>query len=174
MTKSFWESVNIENAGDRILTGFNGHLKDIKPYETLIDLCGNGNTVLDFGCGVGRHSVALSKNFKRVYGFDLKQMISLVPIENRVSNIKYSSDWANVKNKKFDVILASIVFQHIDDTELRSYLKDMVNMSDTIVLHSRTWMDDTNSLVSDIVKEYYSFETFEQMGDHFIAVCKVL
>jgi len=171
--KDFWLSTNKENAGDRILTGYVGKFKDMPSSEWLLDFAGTRNHVLDFGCGIGRNSVGLSKNFKKVVGYDLPNMINLIPKNNRLKNIKYTSDWEQVKNKKIDVILASLVFQHIHDNELVEYLKDMVKMTNTIVLSSRTWIDDTNSQVLDIVNNFFNVNIINPIeNDHFTAILK--
>jgi SAM-dependent methyltransferase len=85
--KSFWESVTAKNAGDAILTGYAGEFKDMPVYNEVISLTksseGNQQYALDFGCGVGRNTVALSKDYYRVIGYDLPNMLSLVPKENK-------------------------------------------------------------------------------------------
>lgn len=171
--KDFWLSTGSENAGDRILTGYQGRLEDMPVSNWLIDLAGSGKSVLDFGCGIGRNSLALAKNFKKVFAYDLPNMINLVPEKNKISKIKYTSDWYDVKNNEFDVALASLVFQHIHDHELIEYLKDLSQITEKIVLGSRTWIDDTNSSVLDIVSDFFDVEVLGNIeNDHFTAVLK--
>ena len=98
MSKETWLSANKETAGDLILTGYNGPLKDMPVYKEVESLFGSGLTALDFGCGVGRNSVALAKTYDKVISFDLPNMIDLVPEENKLSNITYTTDWEHVKN----------------------------------------------------------------------------
>ena len=167
--KDFWLNLNENNAGDAILTGYVGKLEDMKSDNTVINLCESGEIVLDFGCGIGRNSIELSKSFKEVYAFDLENMISLVPIKNKLENIKYTSNWEIIKNIKFDVVLASLVFQHIEDSELEIYLSDISKMTKKLVVHSRTWIDDTNSMVADKLNNYFSLDKLEYLtGDHFL------
>lgn len=180
--KSFWEGLNKTNAGDAILTGYVGDFKDMPVYPEVINLASgiqphNWQYVLDFGCGVGRNTKALSETYVKAIGYDLPNMISLVPEENKGSNIVYTSDWEKIKGIPFDTVLASLVFQHIHDDELHSYLKDM--NTDKLVLHSRTWMDDTNTQVLTIVEKYFNMESIEYVNDpnntvndHFIAVMR--
>ena len=171
--KDFWISTTYENAGDRILSGYQGSLENMPVSEWLVDLAGSGKYILDFGCGVGRNSAALSKNFKKVFAYDLPNMINLVPIKNKLSNIDYTSDWEAVKSNKFDVVLASLVFQHIHDQELFEYLKDLSQITDKIILTSRTWIDDTNSNVLDIVQEFFNVEVLGKVeNDHFTAILR--
>lgn len=171
-----WLEANEETAGDLILTGYVGPFKDMPVYNEVKSLFGNGSTALDFGCGVGRNSVALAETYKNVISFDLPNMISLVPEENKLANITYTSDWEHVKTFKIDTVLASLVFQHIEDSELDSYLNDLSHIVDRLVLHSRTWIDHSASQVLPIVEKYFIIDTIEYsrdpnnpIDDHFIA-----
>jgi cyclopropane fatty-acyl-phospholipid synthase-like methyltransferase len=179
MSKDLWLNVNKETAGDLILTGYNGQLRDMPVYDEVSSLFGNGEYALDFGCGVGRNSVALSENYSKVVAFDLPSMISLVPEDNKLSNIIYTANWEYVKSFKFNMVLASLVFQHIDDAELESYLYDLSQITDKLVLHSRTWIDHSESKVLPIVEKYFIIDSIEHtqdpnnsIDDHFIAVLK--
>lgn len=179
--KSFWESLVKETAGDAILTGYVGDLKDMPVYENVLKLIqadeGSNQYALDFGCGVGRNSVALSKIYYKVIGFDLPNMVSIVPEENKFNNIIYESDWNKVKEINYDLVLASLVFQHIHDDELNKYLSEL--NTKRLVLHSRTWMDDTGTEVLTIVEKYFNIESIEYQkdpngntNDHFLAVLR--
>jgi 2-polyprenyl-3-methyl-5-hydroxy-6-metoxy-1,4-benzoquinol methylase len=176
MSKDVWLNANEQTAGDLILTGYTGQFKDMPVYDEVKSLFGSGSTSLDFGCGVGRNSVALSETYDKVISFDLPSMINLVPEENRLSNITYTSDWEYVKSLKIDTVLASLVFQHIEDSELDSYLNDLSQIVDRLVLHSRTWIDHSASQVLPIVEKYFIIDTIEYstdpnnpIEDHFIA-----
>ena len=70
MSKDVWLNANKENAGDLILTGYEGDFKDMPVYDEVRSLFGSGSTALDFGCGVGRNSVALSDTYDKVISFD--------------------------------------------------------------------------------------------------------
>lgn len=177
MSKDVWLNATEENAGDLILTGFNGKFEDMPVYDEVISLIGSGFMALDFGCGIGRNTRILAKSFESVIGFDLPSMISLIPHHNRSESITYTSDWEYVKTLYFDLVLASLVFQHIENNELESYLKDLQQISNRLVLHSRTWIDHSNSEVLPIVEKYFTIDTIEYtrdpnnpIHDHFIAV----
>lgn len=173
--KSFWQSLDKNNAADAILTGYKGEFKDMPVYSEVLDLADGGRYALDFGCGIGRNTLTLSKKYDKVIGFDLPNMIELVPDENKAPNIIYTSDWAGLKDIPFDTVLASLVFQHIHDDELHEYLKDL--KTNKLVLHSRLWMDDTNTQVLDIVNKYFSVVSIDYVrdpnnpiDDHFIGI----
>jgi len=183
MSKDVWLNATEDDAGDLILTGYTGDFKDMPVYEEVILLTksseGHGQYALDFGCGVGRNTSALTKDYKKVVGFDLPSMISLVPPENQSNNILYTSDWNTVKSFRFDLVLASLVFQHIDDAELNEYLNDISKMTDKIVIHSRTWIDHSETKVLPILEKYFIMDSIEHtadpnnpIDDHFIAVMR--
>jgi len=176
MSKDVWLGANKENAGDLILSGYSGQLKDMPVYDEVRSLFKSGSTALDFGCGVGRNSVALAETYEKVIAFDLPSMIDLVPEENKLTNISYTTDWEYVKGFKFDTALASLVFQHIEDSELESYLSDLSQIVDRLVIHSRTWIDHSSSQVLPILEKYFIIESIEYsrdpnnpIDDHFIA-----
>jgi 2-polyprenyl-3-methyl-5-hydroxy-6-metoxy-1,4-benzoquinol methylase len=177
--KSFWQSLDKNNAGNAILTGYEGKFEDMPVYDEVLSLAKGQEHerqyALDFGCGVGRNTLELSRSYSKVVGYDLPNMIDLVPEANKGNGIYYTSNWAAVKDITFDTVLASLVFQHIDDNELHEYLKDL--KTNKLVLHSRLWMDDTNSQVLDIVEKYFKIEFIEyvrnpnnSLDDHFIGV----
>jgi cyclopropane fatty-acyl-phospholipid synthase-like methyltransferase len=183
MTKDVWLNATEYDAGDLILTGYTGDFKDMPVYEEVISLTksseGHSQYALDFGCGVGRNTSALTKDYKKVVGFDLPSMISLVPPENQSNNILYTSDWDTVKSFRFDLVLASLVFQHIEDAELNEYLNDISKMTDKIVIHSRTWIDHSETKVLPILEKYFIMDSIEHtadpnnpIDDHFIAVMR--
>jgi cyclopropane fatty-acyl-phospholipid synthase-like methyltransferase len=183
MSKDIWLNANEETAGDLILTGYTGEFKNMPVYDEVISLTksleGHNQYALDFGCGVGRNTRAMTKDYKKVVGFDLPSMISLVPAENQSNNILYTSDWSTVKSFKFDLVLASLVFQHIEDSELNEYLNDISNITDKIVIHSRTWIDHSETKVLPILEKYFIMDSIEHttdpnnpIDDHFIAVMR--
>jgi len=72
---------------------------------------------LDYGCGVGRLTEALSGYFKEVYGVDFSnRMIDLAIQHNPYSNVKYlrtnGYDLKMFPDRKFDFIISLITLQH--------------------------------------------------------------
>ena len=119
MSKDVWLNANKENAGDLILTGYEGDFKDMPVYDEVRSLFGSGSTALDFGCGVGRNSVALSDTYDKVISFDLPSMIGLVPEDNKLSNITYTTDWEHVKSFKFDILhlknVIGVIYEYVQN-----------------------------------------------------------
>lgn len=176
MSKDVWLNANEKTAGDLILTGYVGEFKDMPVYDEVMSLVGNGDRALDFGCGVGRNTVEISKLYSTTYGFDLSSMISLVPDQNKTPNITYTSDWDSIKDFSFDCVLASLVFQHIDDKELDLYLQDLNKMTNKLIVHSRTWIDHSGSQVLPAIEKYFILSSIDHtrdpnnpIDDHFIA-----
>jgi SAM-dependent methyltransferase len=91
----------------------------------------NDKSVLEIGCGIGRMTESLSKNFQHVYAID----ISDVMIENakkRLSQLPNVSVQVNdgetipYDNDKFNFIFSYLVLQHIPSKEsIQEYLAHM-------------------------------------------------
>lgn len=82
------------------------------------------NEVLDFGCGVGRISRALSSHFKRVTGIDIsKTMIKNAHKLNRdISNCSFIAYDGSLpfgfKKAQFDFIYSNITLQHLSSKRM--------------------------------------------------------
>ena len=83
--------------------------------ELLRDVIGSNKTVLDLGCRDG----ALTKYFvdgNKVTGVDVDRN-SLLKIKNNLSletmEVDLNADWRELENKKFDVIVAGEILEHL-------------------------------------------------------------
>lgn len=89
---------------------------------------------LDFGCGVGRLTQALSRGFKECVGVDISErMIELAGKYNRCpGRCRYVvNDRINLKifgDRTFDFIYSSIVFQHMPPHYTLAYLKEFMRI----------------------------------------------
>jgi len=166
-----WRSgLREDNVTDLILTGFKGKPAEMKPFEIIGDYLKGGDSVLDFGCGVGRNTFYLKDYYKNVTGYDLPTMLRFYPDEFKTQNIKLTSDWESLKKEKFDACLASLVFQHIPKDELEIYLSDLTKMVSNVFLLSRTWQDFDGGNTLDIIKKYFKILDYKKANaDHFIA-----
>jgi len=80
---------------ERILTGYKSG-KPFTPYVPTIPLPTPIESVLDFGCGLGRNFPYLKTIATRVAGFDLPPMIDRCRVlGEQVSRL--SSDWGNAR-----------------------------------------------------------------------------
>jgi len=111
-----------------------------KEIEKIISQCKNlgypseFQHALDFGCGVGRLTIPLSKNFVQCVGVDISEtMIKLAKKYLNSPNCKYmvNSDkkLSMFENDSFDLIYSSIVLQHVPEKELiKSYLSEFIRL----------------------------------------------
>lgn len=87
---------------------------------------------LDFGCGIGRLTQALSHHFDRVVGIDIAPtMIALAedlnPSPERVRFVRNPrDDLAVLGSAEFDFIYSNIVLQHVPPELTRKYLLELL------------------------------------------------
>lgn len=109
---------HVRKVWEEIETNF---VSDFKPRRSL-----------DFGCGVGRLVVSLSKRSDEVVGVDIsKQMLEETESNCKsrgIENAAYlqTQEFLNTK-QKFDFIHSFIVFQHIKPKEGEEILKKMID-----------------------------------------------
>ena len=109
---------------DRRVKLANSVCEYVKNFVTPNDI------LMDFGCGTGLVGICLAKYVKEVIGIDLsKEMIN--EFNHKAKNIKNAigicEDVKNV-NKKFDVIVSSMTFHHIEDIQdMLKTLSDKLN-----------------------------------------------
>jgi SAM-dependent methyltransferase len=86
---------------------------------------------LDFGCGVGRLTQALGKHFARVDGVDVSPaMVELARSLNRHGErVTYHAndrpDLSIFANRTFDLVVSSLVLQHIEPAIATRYLREL-------------------------------------------------
>ncbi|HEX2271416.1 MAG TPA: class I SAM-dependent methyltransferase [Pyrinomonadaceae bacterium] len=158
-----WESIAREADPDelreRIFTGYKQG-KPFTPYVPTIALPGSINWVLDFGCGVGRNFPYLKSIATRVAGFDLDPMILRCRSLAAKSVDLLSSDWEDVSGRRFDLVFASLVLQHIETDACRAYLADFARMSPGTYVLTRL-QNDFGANVLGLVAESGLFEIGE-------------
>lgn len=120
--KQFWIEDNLNNVAreDSLIQGewdTLSYLKDLKDYLKC-------KTVLDFGCGFGRHSVAF--NPKEYLGVDINPKAIK---EARYSHPNHEFQEITLQSKYpvADLYLVFTVFLHLDDASVRSSLRKMRN-----------------------------------------------
>jgi trans-aconitate methyltransferase len=158
---NFWDEAHIQSGSldkvaDLICTGRTAVA--MIPEFVSFPLFGKkseSRRVLDFGCGMGRNTFALSSYSENwiVVGYDNPAMISRTgeycqlkygkPID-QFNNVTFESDWQVVKQQKYDAVFACLVFQHIHEKYLVEYLNDLRSMTKLLVVHGRQFNDDND------------------------------
>ncbi|MBU2515926.1 class I SAM-dependent methyltransferase [bacterium] len=92
------------------------------------------NKALDFGCGVGRMTIPLSKRFKETVGVDISaQMIGKAKVfAKNVSGCSFvvneEEDLCIFPEAYFDFILSLIVLQHMERRYILNYIKEFLRL----------------------------------------------
>jgi hypothetical protein len=154
-SSKYWEDMNKKEAYGSMHGGYND-FDNFPVYNELMELFYLNNEVLDFACGVGRNIPILSKNFKNVYAYDFKNMISYIPQDiKNLSNLKIYLDFEEIKNKKFENVLASFCLSHVYVKDLLPLLEIFANMTNNLVVHSTYLIDFTGEPIIPIIEKYF-------------------
>ncbi|MFA6050309.1 MAG: class I SAM-dependent methyltransferase [Candidatus Paceibacterota bacterium] len=148
------ETNTLDQVVDKVLTGYTtGTIPASKGIFTYIGKPEEEITILDFGSGVGRNAFELSIHFKnaKILCYDSEQM-NLAANKfaeekynrsaSEFSNVSFTSDWEEVKKQKFDCIVAILVFQHIKESDLTLYLKNIKNITKKLIVFGRRLVDE--------------------------------
>jgi SAM-dependent methyltransferase len=131
---------------EEILTGYKAG-KPFTPYVPTMALPPDLGSVLDFGCGLGRNFPFLRAMARRVTGFDLPPMIARCGALADAKGIELADDWSTLRTRRFDLVFASLVLQHIDPAICRAYLEDFARMAPALYVLTRAQSDfDANLL----------------------------
>ena len=131
---------------EAILTGFKSG-KPFTPYVPTIELPAQIGSVLDFGCGLGRNFPYLRTMANHVTGFDLPTMIERCRTLAPAPADELLDDWTEVRTRRFDLVFASLVLQHVEPGQCAAYLRDFAAMAPAVYLITRTDTDfDENVL----------------------------
>jgi len=133
---------------ERILTGFKTG-KPFTPYRPTLALPAGVERVLDFGCGVGRNFPYLKEVASHVTGFDLPPMIERCRDLSPVPADALSADWDDLRTRRFDLIVATLVLQHIEPDRCREYLADFARLAPAVYLLTRADSDFGTSVLQE-------------------------
>ena len=142
---------------ERILTGFKAG-KPFTPYIPTITLPAPLESVLDFGCGLGRNFPYLKTIASRVEGYDLPPMIERCRALATEKVGDLISDWEEGRTRGYDLLFASLVLQHIDTDECRRYLADFARMAPHVYLLTRA-RSDFGAVMLDLIAESDLYDT---------------
>lgn len=134
-----WDEAARDNAQASILTV--GELEEHAFYETgrveiarvlnRLQVCGLNIapiTALDFGCGIGRLTVALAEHFVAVDGVDIsREMIRRArPASGAVYHCSSSLDL--FPDKRFDLVYSNITLQHMPSELQQDYIRQFMRV----------------------------------------------
>lgn len=129
------------------------------------------NRVLDFGCGLGRNFPLLREFATHVTAYDLPPMLArcqaLAPADAMFD------EWAVVRQRRFDLIFAALVLQHLPVEVLYQRLQDFAQMAPRLLLESRDYLDVGGSLLPYLQQAGFSEvyrQTNPQYTDHWVGL----
>ncbi len=148
-----------EELRERILTGYKAG-KPFTPYVPTVELPSAIDWVLDFGCGIGRSFPYLKSTARHIAGFDLQTMIERCRLLAAESVDLLTHEWSEISARRFDLIYAALVLQHLEPATCERYLTDFTRMAPVVYLLTRLQSDfDRNVL--ELVAEADIFEVQE-------------
>jgi len=110
------------------------HVKDVLKKAKEFGLLKSKKLALDFGCGPGRFTEVLAKDFDKVIGFDISEkMIELAKEradKKNIDNIEYiaANSLASIKNNSVDLIMTRLTLEHIPPEQIKKYVKDFTRI----------------------------------------------
>lgn len=120
--------------GDFFLTG-EKEIRKLMGYALQKGYIKEQKTVLDFGCGVGRLTRALSAYFSECYGVDIsgKMVAKARELNSDKPSCKFLSNSEEhlhiFPDNRFNLIYTSLVLQHIpEQTTIASYIAEFVRV----------------------------------------------
>lgn len=125
-TAGRWSIEEFMATGDAELGVVMGHLAGLQYVPS------RSGAALDFGCGVGRLTQALARQFASCVGIDIShEMIRRADSLNRYGHCGYvanSSEHLPFPDASFSFIYSNIVLQHIPRRLSKGYLKELVRV----------------------------------------------
>jgi SAM-dependent methyltransferase len=140
--------------------------------------------VLDFGCGVGRNIPGLLARGGDVTGYDFPNMVSMAreylgDDYERVTWVEPPA--SNLAGRRFDLVVATLVFQHIHRDEIGDVLRvlyDTLQPDGRLYVASRMWRDcDHGSVWPSILERFAPVTPLderhdEEMHQHVVFRCR--
>lgn len=148
---------NLEQAKRNICTAYGSgkipfrHVPFLETMVTAKDYL----SILDFGCGVGRNIAFLANEAPEAHivGYDFPNMVTLAK-EYLGEETWETITWIhppldNLVDFAFDLIVATIVFQHLPTNDLKAvlpFLRDRLQGDGILFVHSRGYLDQGGNI----------------------------
>src|SRR6266568_682458 len=128
--QSNWDDADFFASGDDWLRGDFEFFSKCVGSRGLVQL--SGKYALDFGCGIGRMTRALSRHYERVIGIDISdEMIGRAISANDNQNIEYrvvDRLPLDLNAGPFELVFSTIVIQHISPPHNKDYAKGLMQL----------------------------------------------
>jgi len=107
----------------------------IQTHKTIE--CGEGESILDVGCGVGDYTPMFLKKFKKVVGIDpSEKFIKQARKQNKKVDYRVSYGETFKTDEKFDTINMTMLLEHVDNpVSLLKHLKKYLAPMGRIIIH---------------------------------------
>jgi len=122
-----WDLVEFFGAGEREISGVMGYVESLKlPLRR--------GKALDFGCGVGRLTQALCRQFEECHGVDIAEsMVELAHQYNRFGSrchyhLNVAHDLRLFAENTFDFVYSNIVLQHNKPVHSRRFIQEFLRI----------------------------------------------
>lgn len=121
------------NAHEFFATGVT-EIEDLMRYLHSLGVSVSNRRALDFGCGIGRLTQALTRHFGEVHGVDVaSSMIGLANQHNQwpekcFYHVNESGSLSIFESNTFDLIYSNLVLQHIEPRDSKVYLREFVRV----------------------------------------------
>lgn len=164
---------NLEQAKRSILTEYANSGVPFQPVGSLplMVKVEDYSCILDFGCGVGRNMDYLLRHAApgaEIVGYDFQNMTKLAKeylgSERWEHAIWMNPPLENMDGFKFDLIIATIVLQHIPPdllTETMAFLSKHLTKSGKLFVHSRGYIDKGGAVWPFILKHFTPLTTLD-------------
>lgn len=119
------EEYNIFNQ-KRYKRNFVPNKSDQERIKIYLDMIGTDKKILDVGCGMGYISNLMVKKGNFVVGLDVVDGDQNEFQNMQKINFDLRSDWCQVINEKFDIVLAAEIIEHLFDTD--KFLQNIYNV----------------------------------------------
>lgn len=145
LNHAYWAAVSelpVFEIKEALITGYRSGAPFSSHVYHFFSRGARAHRTLDFGCGIGRNFPSLRQVSNEIVAYDLPGMINACRRYAHCEGITLCDDWSLLEGQRFDVGIATLVFQHIEDNATRLFfLRQLSKMCDFLYVSSRCWID---------------------------------